>query len=422
LERLLVVGTSRARAPAGAVQALFGDAAALADCLDDLGRIQDKEAMVLATPERLEFILARGEDWGLVERLTALLAERAGLGPGDLHEAVYAHEGDDALRHIFAVAASLDSEIGEEPHIVERLERCREAARDKGMSGPCLDAAVRAATAAARRIETETPLAERQLSMAAVATQVARGLHGDPSRCRVLLVGLGELGQRLADELRQAGAKGTTVVHASPRRAEMVARRLGGHFRPWEQLEAALAEAEIVVSDRGTGQWTVTREAVERALRQRGRRPILLIDLGLPCDVEDAVDAMADAFLYRLDDLERIAFEGKAERGAAGVLARRILEEEHAAAIRRWRETAGADALAGLRADIEALRAQALSEHPNDAEAATGYLVDALLARWRAAFGRLAGDDAGARDLARALDRLIGSEGTSDQAAQGDDE
>ncbi len=208
LERLLIVGTSRARAPEQATQALFGDATALPAFLDDLARVQNKEAMVLATPKRVEFIVARGEDWGLVEKLTALLAERAGLGPGELREAVYAHEGDEALRHIFAVAAALDGEIDDDTQIVEQLERCHGAARERDMVGPCLNAAIAAATTAAKRVEMETPLAERTLSMAAVTTQVAHSLHGDPSRCRVLLLGLGELGQRLAEELRQPVPRG----------------------------------------------------------------------------------------------------------------------------------------------------------------------------------------------------------------------
>jgi len=405
LARLLVVGTYRRRVSAAVAPALFGDAAASPALLDELARIQGEEAMVLASPERLEFILARGEDWGLVERLTSLLADRAGLAPYDLREAVYAHEGDEALRHIFDVASALDSEVAEEPRILERLERCHAMACARGMGGPSLDAAVQAAVVAARRIEKETPLAERSLSMAAVATQVAQGLHGDLARCRVLLVGLGELGQSLADELRQAGAAQITVIHASPRRAETVARRLGGHFRPWEQLDAALADAEIAVSDRGTGQWTVSRAAVEQALRQRRHRPILFIDVGLPCDVDDGVDAMPDAFLYRLDDLERIAFEGKAERGAASVMARRILEEEHAAVVGRWGGTAEPRASAALRAYLEDLRAQVLAEQPDNAEAATRRFVERLLEQSQGTLGR-----------------LFGSKTPRHDGAQGDDE
>jgi glutamyl-tRNA reductase len=423
LVRLLVVGTCRRRVPTAVAPALFGDAAAVPALLDDLARVQGNEAMVLATSERLEFILVRGEDWGLVERLTSLLADRAGLGPRELGEAVYAHEGDEALRHIFDVASALDSEVAEEPRIQERLERCHEMACARGMGGPSLDAAVRGAMVAARRIEKETPLAERSLSMAAVATQVARGLHGDPARCRVLLVGLGELGQLLADELRQAGAAQITVVHASPRRAETVARRLGGHFRPWEQLDAALADAEIVVSDRGTGQWTVSRAAVEQALRQRRHRPILFIDVGLPCDVDDGVDALPDAFLYRLDDLERIAFEGKAARGAASVMAHRILAEEHAAAIQRWTEPGEPGATATLRTNLEEVRAQVLAEQPDNAEAATRRFVEKLLERSQGVPDTTAAEDTtGARRLSETLGRLFGLKTTRDDGAQGDDE
>jgi glutamyl-tRNA reductase len=375
---LLLLGTSRRRLPSLAAEALFDGEPDLGDLLTELASVAAKEAMVLSTRERLEYIVARGEQRQGVADLIRLIARRSGIPASELGDAVYIHEGEGAIRHLFEVAASLDGETVGAAQILEELTNCHRAARARRMTGPVLDSVLAAACAAARRVRTETPVAERPASMAAVAVEVARSLHGNLARARVLLVGLGEMSELLGIELKQAGVADITTVHQSARRAEAAARRFGGHFATTEDLETMLTDAEIVVSDRGAGQRTLRRGMVENALKRRRNKPILLIDAGLPADIEDSCGDLADAFLYRLDDLERIAQEGKSPREAASVMAYRILEKECASFLENWfrpRE----DPLTALRLHFDALRREVLDSRPPDAEEATRRLVECLL-------------------------------------------
>ena len=265
------------------------------------------------------------------------------------------------------------------------------------MTGPLLEALLQGAYGAAKRVRRETPIAERSVSMAAVAGQLLRRLHGDIADCRILIAGLGEMAELLGSEFQQVGAKQFMVMHTNMRRAESLARRLGGHYRAWDELEDALAQAEVVVCDRGLGQFTITGAMAKRALSARKQRPILFLDVALPGDVEDDVDRLADAFVYRLDDLERIALEGKASREAAMVMARSLLEDERIRFIRQWAERGAGEPISELKAHFERLRREALTESPDDADAATKRLVQRLLhdpaqaLRGSAAEGRQAG-------------------------------
>ena len=202
------------------------------------------------------------------------------------------------------------------------------------MSGPVLETLLQAAFGAAERIRRETPVTEQPASMAAAALRMAERLHGDLARCRVLLIGLGEMGELLAGELQQAGVAELVLIHRSSARAEISARRLGCHFRAWEEIPAALEQADILLSDQGSGRWTVTRDQIAQALRARRRRPMFVIDLAVPRDIEDSTNELPDAFVYNLDDLETLALEGRADGAAPSQQAAAILKRIACAAIR----------------------------------------------------------------------------------------
>ena len=195
LGRLLLLGTNRQRISALAAKRLFATAPKLPDLLTELSGLRSREALVLATHERLEYLVARDEQFGGVADLLSLVASRSGVPAAELGDAVYVHEGEGAVRHIFEVAASLEIHGVDEPQALERLKDCHEAARQRDMTGPILDRVLSAAYAAADRVRAQTPIAARSVSMAAVAAQVAQSLHGDLARARVLLVGLGEMSE-----------------------------------------------------------------------------------------------------------------------------------------------------------------------------------------------------------------------------------
>ena len=419
LSGLLLLGTSRRRLPGPAAKAVFDSESDLGDLLTELASVADREAVVLSTRERLEYLVVRDEQWQGVADLIRLIAGRSGVPASDLGDAVYIHEGVGAIRHLFEVAASLDGETAGTARILEELRSCHGAAQTRQMTGPVLDAVLSAAYTAARRVRAETPVAERPASMAAVAVEVARSLHGNLARVRVLLVGLGEMSELLGFELKQAGVADIATVHPSARRAEAAARRFGGHFATIDDLEDMLSDADVVVCDRGTGQRTLRRSMVENALKRRRNKPVLLIDAGLPADIEDSCGDLADAFLYRLDDLERIALEGQSAREAASAMAYRILEKEHARFLDGWAQPED-DPLSALRLHFDTVRQEVLDEGPANAEAATRRLVERLLQAPEQALTKPSTEGSGqAASLEGALRKLFGLRTTNKNQGKG---
>jgi glutamyl-tRNA reductase len=237
-------------------------------------------------------------------------------------------------------------------------------------------------------VRAETALAGQPVSIAASALLVARDVHGALDRRGALLIGLGEMGEFMAAELVEAGIGNLVLAHPSAARAEAAARRLGCHFRPWDELAEALAGADIVVTAMGTGAYTVTAPQAEAALKHRRREAIFFVDAAVPGDVDPAVAPLDGAYLYDLEDLERVALEGasggQADRAAETATAWRILDEELAAFLRGPTQSGEASpgeapVSATLRQRFEAARAEVLAEGHGSAEDATRRLVERLL-------------------------------------------
>jgi glutamyl-tRNA reductase len=291
----------------------------------------------------------------------------------------YRLSGSDALRHIFAVAASLDSQVIGEPQVLGQVKEAHRLAQAAGLMGGRLDEALQAAYAAAKRVRSETGLAEQPVSIAAVVVGLARQLHGELKRARGLLIGPGEMGELIVEQLRRAGLGGLAVAHSSARRAALIARRHEGHHMTLDELPAGLVAADIVVSALGSGRPVVTAQAMDQAIRARRRRPVLLIDVAVPADIDPQVDRLDDVFRYELDDLERAAMQGRSTRAAAAEAAWNLIDEAIAGFLGRQAGKAAVPAIVALRRRFEAIREDVLAERPADAASATRLLVNRLL-------------------------------------------
>ncbi len=337
------------------------------------------QAIILSTCDRVEVqaVSVRPEEDACVVR--ELLIRASGQPDIVGSDQIYTLCNDAALRHIFAVAASLDSQTIGEPQVLGQVKEGHRFARARGMMGDELEALLQAAYGAAKRVRSETEIGHRPVSIASAAGRIARDVQGDLSAANILLVGLGDMGDIIVDQLRAAGAVNLSMSGPS-RRTEGAARRGGYSFVPAENLDDALQDAEIIVAATGTGQVLITAEAMEGALVQRRRRPVLLIDAGVPGDIEPSVGALEGAFLFTLDDLERVAMEGRTTRGAAAGDAWGIIDQE----VDLWqRNLAGREAtpaIVALRRKFETTRDQLLAEEPRmDAEEATRMLINRLL-------------------------------------------
>ena len=345
---LLCVSVSHKQAPISVREQLAVPAAQLPARLARLKCIPGvREAFLLATCNRLE-IFAEASERGVADDLVRE------LGPQAAPHAAVRFE-TDALLHLLRVAASLDSMVVGEAQILGQLKDAVTAARTSGALGPRLGQAVATAVTAARRVRTETGIARGAVSVASVAAQLARKVLGDLEGKCVLLLGAGEMAQLAARELKADGVRELLVANRSPEHARTLAREVGGVPVSLKDLPALLERVDVVVCSTGAPHAIVTRELMERARKARRYRPIFLIDLSLPRNVEPAVNGLENTYLYDLDDLERVAAENRDLRNGELIRAEEILREELAAHLAAARQQGAAPVIKQLRAQAEAI-------------------------------------------------------------------
>ncbi|WP_404379676.1 glutamyl-tRNA reductase [Caenispirillum salinarum] len=380
VSRLVVVGANHRSSSLALRDALFVEDAAVPGVLALLrDRCGLTQAMLLSTCDRVEVMAVDADPGACGAALTRVLAELAGMDPADAAGQIYTLTGEDAVHHGFAVAASLDSQIIGEPHVLGQVKAAWRLARDAGMAGAELEAVVQGAFACAKRVRSETAIAQGPVSVASSAVQTARDLHGDLDRTRGLIVGTGDMAELMAEAFQAAGLIRLTVTAPRDTLAEGLARRIDAHAMPFDRLPEALRASDVVVTAVGGRTYAITLEQVRDALRKRRQRPIFLVDAGIPGDIEPAVNREENAFLYDLDDLEHIALSGRAGREAAARAAWDVVGQEVAAFLKRRAARDAAPAITALRDHADALRAEALAAAGGDADKATRLLVNRLL-------------------------------------------
>ncbi len=403
----VIVGVSH-RTWTGAVRdALSAEPAEVPGLLEHLRTAGLGQAVWLGTCDRVEVVAADPDPPAAAVAVVGVLATRAGVPVPELAEYVRTLTGPAAVRHLFAVAASLDSQVVGEPEVLGQVKTAYRQAGAVGMVGSELDAAMQAAFAVAKRVRAETGLAEGPTSIAAAAVDIARDLHGDLGRRKGLLIGLGDMGQLMVQQLLAAGLGGLTVMTPVDARAERAARRLGCHYAPFATLDTGLGGADIVVTAVGLGRYIVNAESAAAALRRR-RQPVFIIDAALPADVEPSVGEMEVAFVYDLGDLERVALRGRGSREAAAKAAWLLVDQAVAGFCRERAERLATPAVAALRHHFETARRRVLAEGGGfDAEEATRRLVNRLLHQPCEALRRLAGDTGADHAERAAAERLL---------------
>ena len=319
------------------------------------------EAVCLSTCNRTELYLAEespGDAEGKAE--AALLALEAELGP-----ALYRLRDDDAALHLFRVAAGLDSLVPGEGEILGQVR----AAHAAGATGSMLDRLFRQALHAGKKARTETAIGESPASVSSAAAALAEQVFGEIRGREVVLIGAGKVGELAIRNLVSRGATIAFVANRTADRARELAARFGGTPLSLERLGDALAHADVVISSTSAPGWTLTRKAVERALPLRKGRPLFLIDLAVPRDLDPAIHQLDGCYLYDIDDLEAVVAETLADRSREAERAEKIVAEE-ADRFRAWHASLDVvPAIASLRARAEEIRAAELDRAKlNDAE------------------------------------------------------
>ncbi|MGB1016735.1 MAG: glutamyl-tRNA reductase, partial [Nannocystaceae bacterium] len=285
------------------------------------------EVMVVSTCNRVE-IYGVCEEARVGDRVLEALASLRSLDLGELRSHTFVRSAASAARHIFRVAASLESMVVGEPQILGQVKEAYELAKREQTVGAVLDRCMSMAFRGAKRVRTETEIARGAASVSSVAVDLAMSIFGELRSCGVLLVGAGEMAQQAGVYLRAGGASELTVVNRSSERGERLAREIGGHYMPWDQLEQQLRRADIVVTSTGSTQPVIDRELMKRVLRARRGKAVFLVDIAVPRDVAPDVGNLEQVFLYNIDDLQGIVHDNMRARSAEADRASGLVDEE----------------------------------------------------------------------------------------------
>jgi glutamyl-tRNA reductase len=306
------------------------------------------EAVCLSTCNRTELYLAdeSGEEAeGKAE--AALLALEQELGPS-----LYRLRDEAAALHLFRVAAGLDSMVPGEGEILGQVR----AAHDAGATGPILDRLFRDALHAGKKARTETAIGESPASVSSAAAALAEQVFGDLAGRSVLVVGAGEAGELAIKSLRARGAEIAFVANRTRERAEHLTERFGGEPLALGSVADRLEHVDVVLSSTSAPDWTLTRADVERTLHARRGRPLFLIDLAVPRDLDPSIHELDGCYLYDIDDLQAVVAETLAGRRREAERAESIVAGE-AERFREWQASLDVvPAIASLRAHAEGIR------------------------------------------------------------------
>jgi glutamyl-tRNA reductase len=355
---LLLVGISHRTAPVELRERLDFQARGLDIALRALmTRETVREAVVLSTCNRAELYAACGDPSDSRADLVSFLVDYHGVDRAVLQPHVYHLTDLDVARHVFRVAAGLDSLVVGEPQILGQVKEALSAASGQQAAGPLLNRLFHASFGVGKRVRTETALGSGAVSVSFAAVALARKIFGDLKGRHVLVIGAGEMGKLTALHMKSQGVQSVTIVSRTMAHAAQTAEAIGSaSAAPWEELDSALGAADIVISATGAVSPILTKARLEAQMRPRRNRPLFIIDIALPRDVEPAAGEIEQVFLYNIDDLQATVRENMARRSGEVMRAEAIVGDE-VEKFAVWLRSRGAiPTVVALRQRFEAIR------------------------------------------------------------------
>ena len=326
---LLAIGVSHKTAPLPLRERLALPEGRAASVLRELvGHSEVHEAVAISTCNRTEIYLVAGDPVEAESATLAVLSRQAEIRPTELFGAIYSKRDADAVRHLFEVAAGLDSMIVGEAEVQGQVKRAYELALVEGVTGPISNRLFRDALATGKRARTETAISRSQTSVSSVAVELARATLGELADRTVLVIGAGENGELAARAFHERGVQTVFVANRRYDRAIGLAERFGGTAVRFEDMIPRLIEADIVVSSTASPHQIVGREDLAEVMTERHGRPLLLIDIAVPRDIDAEVRELPGVTLYDMDDLQREVARNIGSREAESRRVRVIVSEE----------------------------------------------------------------------------------------------
>ena len=319
------------------------------------------ESVVLSTCNRSEIYVVSTDPARAREEVTAFLSEYHNLPSSAFTPHLFSHDNEAAVRHLFRVAAGLDSIVVGEPQILGQVKDAFQAAAEHHRTGPMLSKLFHWSFLVGKRVRAETGLGEGAVSVSFAAVALARKIFGQLTGRRVLVVGAGEISTLTAQHLRTNGVGEILVTSRTPGHADALASSVNGRSIAWDDLSQGVAVADIVVTATGSQRPIITRAQVESVTGRHRRDPLFIIDIAVPRDVEASVGDIEQVFLYNVDDLQTIVQENLSRRSSEVERAEAIVAEE-LAKFAAWLRSRGAvPTIVALRERFDRIRRSELS-------------------------------------------------------------
>lgn len=319
-----------------------------------------REAAILSTCNRSELYLEQEQI--SADEVLAWLAGYHNLSLEELRACAYVHQDDAAVRHMMRVASGLDSMVLGEPQILGQMKSAYAVAREAGTVGPLLGRLFQATFSTAKTVRTDTAIGENPVSVAFAAVSLAKQIFTDMHRSQALLIGAGETITLVARHLHEQGVKRIVVANRTLERASMLAEQFGAHAVLLADIPDELVNSDIVISSTASQLPILGKGAVERALKQRKHKPIFMVDIAVPRDIEPEVGELDDVYLYTVDDLHEVVAENLKSRQGAAQAAEELVGGGVVEFMQRLRELAAVDVLRAYRQQAERTRDEELAK------------------------------------------------------------
>jgi glutamyl-tRNA reductase len=316
-----------------------------------------KEAMYLGTCNRVEvYAVVEKSDRGFRKLEDFLVATHFSLSSEDLLPHLYRYSDDEAIAHLFRVSASLDSMVVGEPQILGQVKEAYDLALTHRSSGVILNKIVKKAISVGKSVRTNTRIGEYAVSVSYAAVELAKKVFSNLQQRVVLLVGAGEMGKLAAQHLVNHGVKDVFITNRNYHRAQGLAERFHGQAVPYEQLHSTLPKADIVICATGAPHFVISKEDIEGAVHQRMNRPIFLIDITVPRNIDPAVKDVDNAFVFDIDDLKAHVGHNQDERLKEAKTAEKMVKEEVASMVAWVRGLEATPTIVALRKKAEDIK------------------------------------------------------------------
>ncbi|MGV8844346.1 MAG: glutamyl-tRNA reductase [Pseudomonas sp.] len=323
-------------------------------------KTSSREAAILSTCNRSELYLE--QDSLTAESVLTWLADYHQLKYSDLQACVYIHQDELAVRHMMRVACGLDSLVLGEPQILGQMKSAYAVARSAGTVGPLLGRLFQATFSTAKQVRTDTAIGENPVSVAFAAVSLAKQIFSDLHRSQALLIGAGETISLVARHLHEQGVKRIVVANRTLERASLLAEQFGAHAVLLSEIPQELVNSDIVISSTASQLPILGKGAVETALKLRKHKPIFMVDIAVPRDIEPEVGDLDDVYLYSVDDLQEVIADNLKSRQGAAEAAEELVAAGADDFMLRLRELAAVDVLKAFRQQAEQLRDEKLAK------------------------------------------------------------